>query len=100
MFWKILIGVSIVAIITGGAVWIAHGMNMFTHDRDEVITVVKDEIFGTEREEITWVENYRLGLLPDDYTIDVIHHSYAFILGVSGAAILLSLFMLKRQRKG
>ena len=98
MIWKILIGLSAAAIITGGVVWISHGMHAFTHDREEVITIEKDEIFGTDKEVVTWVETFKLGFLPDDNNISVVHRSYAFILGVSGAAIALSILMLRKSR--
>lgn len=98
MIWKILIGVAITAIVVGGAVWINDGMQFFTKDREPIVTVTKDELFGTETESTTWVESFRLGLLPDDAAITAVHRSYGFILGVSGAVIIGSWIMLKRAR--
>jgi len=98
MFWKIIIALAVVACIAGGVVWISHGMHIFTHDREEVITMEKDELFGTEREVVKWVDAFKLGLLPDAAEITLLHRSYAFILGSSAVAIILSIIMLRRSR--
>ena len=99
MIWKVMIGLAVVAILTGGAVWISDGMEIFTKTREPIVAVVKDELFGTTTEKTTWVETFKLGLLPDDASITTIHRSYGFILGVSAAAIGLSLIMLKRAAR-
>lgn len=98
MFWKVLIAAAVLAILVGGGVWISDGMQFFTKDREPIVTVTKDPLFGTETESTTWVETFRLGLLPDDAAITAIHRSYGFILGVSGAVIIGSWIMLKRTR--
>ena len=99
MIWKAIIALSIIAIIAGGVVWVSHGMEFFTKDREKVVTVVEDELFGTSREEVEWKETFKLGLLPDDTSVAVLHRSYGFILGTSLTAILVSLFMIRRQRQ-
>lgn len=100
MLWKSLIILSIVAMITGGAVWIGHGAHMFTRDREKVVEVKHDPIFGTEVEEVTWKETFTYGLLPDHTAITHLHRSYAFVLGLSTAVIVGSAVMIKRGRAG
>lgn len=98
MIWRILIILGVLAIITGGAVWFSDGMQVFTKDREEVITIVKDELFGTTHEEKTFVPAFRLGLLPADSTVKDAPASYAFILGISFVIIILSVFNLRRSQ--
>jgi hypothetical protein len=42
------------------------GFQIFTKDKTEKITIVKDELFGTDIEKREWIEDFQLGLLPDD----------------------------------
>ncbi len=97
MKWKLLIALSVAAIITGGVVWVLHGMEMYTKDREKVVTIVKDELFGTSNEVVEWKQTFRYGLLPDDASITVLHRGYAFVVGLAGAAIFLSIYMLRRK---
>lgn len=98
MFWKLLIGTALVASIIGAVIWISHGMEFYTKDREKVVTIVKDELFGTTREEVTWVPTFKYGLLPDDVAITALPRSYGFILGTSLAVILFSGWMIKRSK--
>jgi len=98
MFWKLLIGTALVASTIGAVIWISHGMEFYTKDREKVVTVVKDELFGTTREEVTWVPTFKYGLLPDDAAVSALPRSYGFILGTSLAVILFSGWMIKRSR--
>ncbi|RPI68351.1 MAG: hypothetical protein EHM43_05145 [Ignavibacteriae bacterium] len=98
MFWKLIIGISIIACIVGGVIWISHGMEIYTKDREKVVTVIKDEVFGTTREEVSWKPTFKYGLLPDDANFMALPRSYGFVLGLSFAAIIGSAIMLKRSR--
>lgn len=64
--WRIIqsfIALSITFLI---AFWMMDGFQIFTKDKFEKVTIVKDEIFGTEVEQREWVDDFQLGLLPDD----------------------------------
>ncbi|NQW30857.1 MAG: hypothetical protein HQ472_10140 [Ignavibacteria bacterium] len=98
MIWKTVIAASIVAMIIAGVIWVNDGMHTFTKDRESVVTKIVDELFGTEREEVTWVDKFTYGLLPDDMAITSIHRSYAFVLGIGFSAIALSFFMMRRNK--
>ena len=98
MIWKGLIAISIIAIIIGGIVWVAEGSHIYTKDREKVVKVVKDELFGTEHEEITWKENFQLGLLPDSSDLVHAYRSLVFIVGVAGGVIVFSTIMIRRGR--
>lgn len=98
MIWRLLIGIAIVASIIGGVIWISHGSEIYTKDRERVVNVVKDELFGTTREEVTWVPTFKYGLLPDDASVTALPRSYGFILGTSLAVILFSGWMIKRAK--
>ena len=99
MIWKALIALSVIAIIVGGIVWVADGTHIYTKDREKIVTVVKDELFGTETEKVEWKENFQLGLLPDSADLQHAYRSYAFILGSSFVAIVLGMVMIRRGRK-
>ena len=99
MLWKLVIVAAAAAILIGGALWVADGTHIYTKDREKVVTISHDPIFGTEVEEVTWVENFQYGLFPDHAHVSHLHRSYAFILGLGGGAILVSLFMLRRARR-
>lgn len=99
MLWKLIIALSCVSILAGGILWIKDGAILFPHDREEVRTTVTDPLFGTTKEEITWrsVEP-KFGLLPQGTDLADIPRSYIFVVGASGAFILLALIIRKRQR--
>lgn len=98
MLWKSLILLSVIAILVGGGIWVSHGAHIFTKDREKVVEVTHDPIFGTEVEEVTWKETFDYGLLPDHDAITHLHRSYAFVLGLSTAVIIGSLIMIKRGK--
>ncbi len=77
--------------------WHAHGYHIYTKTREEVVTVVNDDLFGV-REERTWVESFKLGMLPDDASVTVVYRSYAFIISVSLTTIVVSSIMLRRRK--
>jgi hypothetical protein len=64
--WRIIQLCSIFAIIVLSTFWIVDGFQIFTKDKTEKITIVKDELFGTDIEKREWIEDFQLGLLPDD----------------------------------
>ena len=64
--WRIIQIFSTIVIITLSTFWIMDGFQVFTKDKTEKITIVKDEIFGTDIEKREWIEDFQLGLLPDD----------------------------------
>lgn len=98
MFWKLLSVLGIVAIIAGGVVWAMHGFQAYSKDRERVETVVSDPLFGTQRTEVTYVEKYAFGLLPDDLDVMRFPNSYAFVLGTGVTALLVGMFMSRRRR--
>ena len=98
MIWKFIIVISVFAIIIGGIVWIAQGTQFYTKNREKVVTIIKDDLFGTTHEHTEWVETFKLGILPDDSSLTALHRSYAFIIGTGTAAIILSIVMLRRKK--
>lgn len=98
MIWKFIIVLSTFAIALGGIVWYAHGRHVYTKTREEVVTIVNDDLFGT-REERTWIDTFKLGMLPDDASVTVLYRSYAFIIGVSVTTIVFSSIMLRRGKR-
>lgn len=98
MIWRILPWLGALAIVIGGAVWVSHGMQGFTKDLERVETVVKDDLFGTERVEVTFRPKYSFGLLPDDVSIWRVPNSYAFVLGAGFTSIAFGLYMQRRVR--
>lgn len=64
--WRIIQIFSTIVIVTLSTFWIIDGFQVFTKDKTEKITIIKDEIFGTDIEKREWIENFQLGLLPDD----------------------------------
>ncbi|MCO6466430.1 MAG: hypothetical protein J5I53_07435 [Bradyrhizobiaceae bacterium] len=99
MLWKSLIVIAVLAIIAGGAVWISHGSHTLTKDREKVVTLEKDELFGTTHEKVEWVEKFTYGFFPDDTAVTTVYRGYVFVLGSSLAVIALSVVMLRRQKK-
>jgi hypothetical protein len=64
--WRIIQIFSTIVIVTLSTLWILDGFQVFTKDKTEKITIVKDEIFGTDIEKREWIDDFQLGLLPDD----------------------------------
>ncbi|MFN8360525.1 MAG: hypothetical protein U0264_11480 [Candidatus Kapaibacterium sp.] len=64
MKWKSVSIVCLLLIVPLVVVWLAQGRNIYTKDKIQVVTKVKDEIFGGETEKIEWVDKFQLGLLP------------------------------------
>lgn len=99
MLWRIIIIISLVSIVASGILWIKGGMVMWPHDREQVVTVVKDDLFGTTREETTWKNiEPAYGFFPIDSSVDAIPRSFIFVLGAGIGFSLVSMIMLKRQR--
>ena len=99
MIWRTLVVAAVLAIVIGGIFWIAGGTQTLTKDKEEVITITPNTLFGGSDTSVTYVEKFRLGLLPPSDSPTDVPMSYAFILGTSGAVILLSFFMMRRSRK-
>lgn len=99
MIWKTLLALGLVAFLTGTVVWFAHGQHVFTKDREKVITMVEDELFGTTHEEVEWKETFELGLLPDSQHPFDVHRSFAFIGGLSLTVVLFSMYKIRRSKK-
>lgn len=99
MIWRILIIAAVVAIVVGGVVWISGGTQTLTKDKEEVVTVTPNTLFGGNDTTVTYVKKFRLGLLPPSDSPSDVPMSYAFILGAGTTLILLSVFMMRRSRK-
>lgn len=99
MVWRILIIAAVIAIVAGGILWVMGGTQTLTKDKEEVVTITADPLFGDSTRSVTYVDKFQLGLLPPSDSPADVPMSYAFILGASGAAILLSVFMMRRSRK-
>jgi len=99
MIWRILIIAALVTIVVGGIVWISGGSQMLTKDKEEVVTMTADPLFGDSTRNVTYVDKFQLGLLPPSDSPADVPMSYAFILGTSVAVILFSVFMSRRSRK-
>jgi hypothetical protein len=97
--WNALIAAAIVAILIGGGVWIADGMQMLSKDRIETTIQVVDPLFGTTTTETKYEEGFLFGLLPLDDSVGAVPKSYAFVLGASVAVIFTSVFMKRRARR-
>lgn len=98
MFWKLLTWIGAIAIIIGGTVWAMHGFNAYSKDRERVEKIVSDPLFGTKHTEVTYVEKYAFGFLPDDLDVLRFPNSYAFVLGTGITAIGVGMFMARRRR--
>jgi len=96
MIWRILIVIGILAILVGGAAWINDGMQIYSKDRNEVITMVKDDLFGT-RSETSYVPAFKFGLLPLDKTVAATPACYGFVLGVSVVLIAFGWWKIRRK---
>ena len=99
MIWKLLIALAGLAILIGGIVWVSDGMNIYSKDREQVVKIIKDDLFGTTREEVSWIPAFKFGLLPGGTEVALIPGSYAFVLGISFSTIIGSFIMIRRSRK-
>jgi len=94
-FWRLVqivfFSISLLAI----GLWVNDGTQVFTKDKSEKITQVQDEIFGTTVEKREWVEDFQLGLLPDDPLQP--YRSLAFPLILSLLTILYSQKMIRKH---
>ncbi|MBC8125005.1 MAG: hypothetical protein H7X70_04665 [Candidatus Kapabacteria bacterium] len=97
MIWRILIVVGILAILVGGATWINDGMQIYSKDHNEVVTMVKDDLFGTTRREVSYEPDFKFGLLPLDKTVASTPACYGFVLGVSIVLIGLGWWKIRRK---
>lgn len=84
--WRILQSFFVIIITVLLAFWVLDGFQIFTKDKIEKVTIVKDEIFGTDIEQREWIDDFQLGLLPDDPVHP--YRSVAFPTLISIAIIL------------
>ncbi len=97
MKWKSVSILSLLLIVPLVAVWLVQGRNIYTKDKVQVVTKVKDEIFGGETEKIEWVDKFQLGLLPG-----VDEPSPKILLSVSvpsGLLVVVALFGFWKSRR-
>jgi len=97
MIWRTLIITSILAILIGGGVWIKDGLQIYTKDREEVVTIVKDELFGTTTKKVEYVPAFKFGLLPVDSTVADAPACFGSVLGFSVVVIAFSWYKLRRK---
>lgn len=95
--WKVLLVFSITGIIFFAAWWAKDGYQFYTKDKIEIITKVKDEIFGEEVEKREWIDKFSLGILPDDPHPTGIYRSLLFPVTLLTACALISVYRLKKQ---
>ncbi len=96
MLWRVFIGISVVAILAGGVRWVSDGMHIFSKDKEQQVTEVRDELFGTTNRIVTWVPAYKYGLLPLDAVPSAIPGCYATVLAIGGILILYSVRKLRK----
>jgi len=89
--WRIIQVLSTSTILILSAMWILDGFQVFTKDKTEKVTIVKDELFGTDIEKREWIDDFQLGLLPDDPLLP--YRSLAF-----PTLICLATFILAQYR--
>ena len=97
MIWRIVVVIGILSILVGGAAWINDGMQIYSKDHNEVVTMVKDDLFGTTRRDVAYVPEFKFGLLPLDNTVAATPASYGFVLGVSAVLIALGWWKIRRK---
>ena len=85
--WRILQIILILISFTFSGLWIKDGFQVFTKDKSEKITLVKDDIFGTTVEKREWIDDFQLGLLPDDPLLPFRSLSFFLVLSLIGIAI-------------
>jgi hypothetical protein len=97
MIWRILIIVGILGFLVGGSLWFRDGQQILSKDREEVVTIVKDPLFGPTKQ-VSYEPRFRFGLLPLDATPLSIPASFAFVAGTSLMLIGLGLWKLRKQQ--
>ncbi|MFZ9814418.1 MAG: hypothetical protein ACO323_01365 [Candidatus Kapaibacteriota bacterium] len=85
--WRILQVILIFTTLTLSGLWIKDGFQVFTKDKSEKITLVKDDIFGTTIEKREWIDDFQLGLLPDDPLLPFRSLSFFIVLSFLGIAL-------------
>lgn len=65
-FWKILTALALTSILVLFIVWANDGYQIFSSDKSEKVTIINDPIFNENHEKREWVDEFHLGLLPDD----------------------------------
>ncbi|MCU0424405.1 MAG: hypothetical protein MUF71_02140 [Candidatus Kapabacteria bacterium] len=60
--WKIVAGVWFILAVGIIGVWFAHGSQMLTKDKVQVVTKRINPTFGVEEEIVEWKPQFRLGL--------------------------------------
>lgn len=83
MINKLLIALGLFGILVGGGFWAKDGFQIFSKDREMVVTEKRDELFGTISRETTFVPAFKFGLLPLNATVQDVPLCYAFVGGVS-----------------
>lgn len=81
MKWKIVMGIALLALILVIGKWLMDSKSygqllMFSKDKKEIVTIVKDDLFGTEVKKSDWQKGFWFGLLPSDDAI-----SYKIFVG-------------------
>jgi hypothetical protein len=99
MMWKGIIATCAVVFVVTLAVWFSQGSNVFTKDRELVVTEKLDPLFGTTVRSTEYVPRFQLGLLPGGTSPQDVPGSVAFIGGTSIALVLFSLWKIKKQQK-
>ncbi len=97
MIWRLLIIIGILGILVGGGLWFKDGQQIFSKDREEVVTIVKDPLFGAETKQVTYEPRFRFGLLPLDATPQAVPASFAFVAGTSLMLIGLGWWKIRHQ---
>jgi uncharacterized membrane protein YphA (DoxX/SURF4 family) len=86
MSWRIISIIALIFALFVAVIWFAHGMQVFTKDKEQIIT--RDELFGTES--ITWKPTFKLGL---DYAVPAL----GGLIIISGGSHLI---WKKKMKKG
>ncbi|MBS1538901.1 MAG: hypothetical protein JST20_14280 [Bacteroidetes bacterium] len=100
MKWKLISIIALILMLPLFAIWLKQGKNIYTKDKKQVITKVKDEIFGTETDKIEWVDEFQLGLLPGvDNLSPKLLLSVAVPSGILICVSILGFYMNYRQKR-
>lgn len=83
MINKLLITLGLLGILVGGGFWVRDGFQIFSKDREAVVTEKRDELFGTITRETTFVPAFKFGLLPLSQAAKDVPLCYAFVGGLS-----------------
>ncbi len=97
--WNGVIAAAVAAMLIGGGFWVADGMHMLSKDRIATTVQVVDPLFGTTTTDTKYEDGFLFGLLPLDDSVAAVPKSYAFVLGASVTAIIVSVFMKRRARR-